>query len=449
MTEHATSISQQVANDLEGVIDGSPLRSEDKARLRAIVIGAIPGNRDLPLFLLAKAIAAHLVAHPEQKRKGILFDLLSSANAPLRERMGRLYLALLNFLASMDGYRYFETTSSALDALASSPHEDSSIKACTSVFAGALYRYRSEHLPADRHRGQFNDIRRFLGDLRPEGATPTDGDALEFWYAEADRTRWTLYETVLGAMISYSQALELELFARSTVSLDNPNEAQGSMEAQTFSYGSLDEILNEAIDAVETSTLKIFKQKELAELHRFARLGRHAMSWERSSWALFAFGPFQASLVQLERQGDPGGKRIAMAACEGGPSYADIGDRMAANKEIAMECLALAASISQGTPDDGNAAGGSIYQSNPSAKATAMMRRNSFSSHEPQVLHEELERLQPALTTLSEALTRLVRRWKARLQGSSDGGFHDDKTRFAEKLAALYLHNGKSANGTT
>jgi hypothetical protein len=447
MNERVFNVSQQVVNDLEGVVDASTLGPEQRFRLRAIVIGAIPGNRDLPLYLLAKAVAKYLAAGSASRKPSVLFDILSSGHDHREERIGPLNLALLNFLSSMDGYRYFETISSAVDRLATAPLDPSSLKGFTSTLAGCLYHYRTDHLPTERHRSQFNDIRQFFSAHRPQDGAPRDGDALEFWCQEADRSRWTLYETALRSMTSYSEALEIARLGEPPMSIDDDGVAAQAEQADTPFYGSLDDILDEAISALEGSPLKIFKQKELGDLSRFGRLGRHALGWAQSSLTLFAFAPFQGSLVQLERQGDPGERRAELAACRDASTYAEIRDRMASCTAMAEDCLALAASLSQGQHGNDNASGCSIHQGNPSARVTAMMRRKSFSGFEPHELRELLEPIEPALATVAGALARLVRSWTARLQASSDGGFGEDRQRFATKLASLYLRKASAADG--
>ncbi|MEP9390558.1 hypothetical protein [Mesorhizobium sp. KR9-304] len=438
--EAAASASQQVVNDLEGVVDAASLGAIEGGRLRAIVIGATGGNRDLPLFLLAKALAHYLSVTSSMRVSNSLFDLLALANRLPRTKIGKLNLALLDFLASMDGYRHFEAISEAYQSLSASPHEASAIKACTSKFAACLYRYRAQYLPAERHRSQFNDIRQYLRLHYPNEPLPRDGSALEFWCREASRSRWTLYETVLYAMISYLDSVELVRATGSVVNLDDPKGLHLADDQAQYHYGSLDDVLDEAIDVIATAKLKIFKRTELSDLQRFAHLGRHALSWARSSLTLFAFGPFQSSLVQFERQGDAAGQGSQLIACEGGASYVDIKDRMASYLTTVNDCLALAVGVEPDAGTNENAANHSTL----SNKASAMMRRKSFSGLEQAEFRAELERLEPALGTVGSALARLVRSWGTRLKAGSDGGFADDRTRFAAKLAALYLSNEKS-----
>ncbi len=286
--------SELVSNDLELVIEAARLSSAERRKLVAIVSGAVPGNRDRPLFLLARAIEQLLDEDRIPRRPGVLFNLLASN--PGKGLASRLDLALLNFLASMDDYRYFEAIASAMDRLAASSLGLEAIKGCTSNLASCLHKYRAQHLSTQRHRQKFADIAQFLASRPSE--EPEDADALEFWRREATSTRWTLFETVLQALVSYSLASEVIRATKGSFSLDAEGPFDGVSGSADFALGSLVEMLNIAIDAMDQPHLKIFKNKELSLLRRIATLGRFAATWPRSTFTLCALAPYQASIVQ-------------------------------------------------------------------------------------------------------------------------------------------------------
>lgn len=428
--------SNKIVDDLSGIASYDELGASEKRQLTSVVVGAVPGNRDRPLFLLVRSIR-DCVVNIHGKKENIIFKLLIKDGVSSSKNLRRGDVALLDFLASMDSYRYFEEISGAIDSLAKLPNDTMATKECTSVFSKCLYRYRVDHLPAERHRMQFNDIRKFYVARGSVDSTPVDGDALEFWSQEADRSRWTRYETVLLALVAFAESLELSDAIGAIASLDDEQARLDPSDEHSIDYGSLNEILQNTVAALANSSLKIFKQTEIDDLERFARLGRFAASWPRSSWAWMAFGPFQASLVQIERQGS-GTNGIKTASCQDGDTYVEIVSRFARHLKTATDCLTLAEAVSD---EFSRKNGASVSMTNVDAPSDVkgLLRRKSFSSLSPVEIHRELEELYSSIAELKAGLNYLVRVWDRRIDRKLAIWFFDDQRRFAMKLADLYL----------
>jgi len=431
--------SEHVMNDVDAVADAHELRSEERVRLARVVTGAIPGNRDRPLYILAKAIS-----QLDRSLDLSLFDLVA---APANTGSGLLLWlgdrALLDFLASMDGYAFFDEIRDAVGELLAAGGSDEAVRACASRFARALYRYRQTYLPHERHRKAFNDIRAFLSEQTPPRTAPSDGDALALWTEKGSRAHWSTYDAALASMVSFADALVLEA-SRTPASLDDIDLDRFSVEpGMGRDLGeSAATLLNEAVLCLEKLPLKIFLGREHARLRQLAKLGRFAASWPHSSVALLALGPMQGSAIQhLRTRADCPDIKPASPFSDG---YTDTLSGYAEFEERARDFLKLLAAV---TGDDENASARSMKDVlreletrdlEAAKRIEGMMRRKSFAEIEPEALFDVLNGVEGELATVAARVGIAVRSWARLLHGRSPDLFRDDEAVFIAKLQKLY-----------
>ena len=432
-----------VANDIEGVALAHDLSQRERSALTAIVVGAVPGNRDRPLFRLAGAIARAFAESPPLPDGHCLINLLAETVGSHRGPLHRLDAALLDFLISMDGFSDTEAVEEAALPLARVPGSAEAMRACANGFARALYRYRAANLPAERHRAKFTDIRRFLATANGDPRSPGDGDPLDFWCEYGSRDNWTLYETVLEAFLAYEIARETSRAAAPVGSMREPEEpgqpAWERAETQLLAYRDLDEELDTAIAELTDSGLKIFKETETARLKKLLHLDRFARNWPRATLCLLSLSPHQASLVQLVKDRADGDRLADTARCCGGEDYASIMTALLDLDRTADEARRLADAI---LPDE---AGDEFCPepSNPTSDAilreSRLMRRKSFKMVDAETLGKELQSLASALAAVRGFLGTVQRGWKAWSEARALAAFREDRERFAAKLQSLYL----------
>jgi len=430
---------EQVGNDVDAVAEANRLKSGQRTRLARIVTGAVPGNRDRPLYLLA-----HAISRLDQARDLSLFDLVA---APAAAGSGFLLWlgdrVLLDFLASMDGYAHFDEVRAAVEELLAAAGSEDAVRACASRFARVLYRYRQQYLPEERHRKAFREIRTFLSSGEPARSAPADGDALAFWAVHGTRSHWTTYEAVLSSMMSFADALELRA-SRTPSSLDDfdlermPAGSGGDLSSGECARS----LLSEAVLRLGEGALKLFLGKELVQLEQLARLGRFAASWPRSSLAMLALGPLQSSAIQQLRTGTA--RSHATSAARSGDGYAETHSRYSELAQRARDFLLLLAGSARA---DENPPVEPIEillreletrDSEAAKRIQSMMRRKSLAEIGPQHLLAALDAVEDELATVSERVGIAARGWTRLLHGRSPDLFRDDEAVFMAKLNALY-----------
>ncbi|MEZ5840959.1 MAG: hypothetical protein R3D02_11240 [Hyphomicrobiales bacterium] len=419
------------------------LSQRERSALTAIVVGAVPGNRDRPLFRLAGAVARAFAGSRPLPDGHALINLLAEALGTGRGPLHRLDAALLDFLLSMDGFAEAAAVEAAAADLVAEPQSAEAMRACANGFARALYRYRAANLPAERHRAKFADIRRFLSTPEGDPRSPGDGDPLAFWCEFASRENWTLYETVLDAFLAYEIARETSRAAAPVGSIrdpdDNGQSAWERSETQLLAYRDLDEELDEALSELAASDLKIFKETETARLKKLLHLGRFARNWPRATLCLLALSPHQASLVQLVKDRAEGERLSDTARCCGGDNYPSVIGALLELDATAAEATRLADALrrrslaNDSCPDPSKPTGDAIL------RESRLMRRKSFKMLDADKLGIELDRLTPALAVLRGFLGTVQRGWKAWSEERATAAFRDDRERFAAKLHSLYL----------
>ena len=439
--------SPQIANDLEGVVLAHGLSVGERSMLAAIVVGAVTGNRDLPLYRLTRAIGRVCRSIPTAAAGGAI-GLIGYLLVERDPAMPRLSTALLDFLLSMDGFAEVEAIEAAVAPLLAEPGSEAAMRDCANGFARALYRYRSRHLPSERNRAKFADLRRYLGADGARARHIEDGDALDFWVDFGSRESWTLYETVLDGMVAYCLAEE-ECRAAAPVGggpLDEDGETMvlwERCERQAIASTDLGESLAEAVAAFEEMPLKVFKEVELQPIRKLARLGRFAQVWPRSSLGLMAFAPCQASIVQLVKDRAPSERLAEVAECAAAADYRDVIATTAGYARTLDEVAALADAVG----GDENGPRPSTEQTIPSAKDFPLMRRKSFKAMPAADLAAALDGLREPQQSLKSFLDRVVRHWSARFDKTAEENSARDRGRFSAKLRSLYLSGAEVNHG--
>lgn len=430
--------NEQVGNDVDAVTEAHGLRSEQRLRLARIVTGAVPGNRDRPLYLLAQAISR---LHHAQNLS--FFDLVAAPDTGSGLLLWLGDRALLDFLASMDGYSHFDEVRDAVEKLLAGAGAAEGVRICASRFARALYRYRQQYLPDERHRKVFREIRSFLARAEPARAALGDGDALVFWAAHGTRSHWTTYEAVLSSMMSFADAFELRA-SRTYASLDDLDlDRMPAGSGTGLSSGECARsLLSEAVARLEEGSLKLFLAKELVQLEQLARLGRFAASWPRSSLAMLALGPLQASAIQRLRTGTA--RPHTKSAARMNDGYAETLSAYSDLAERARDCLMLVAGTERFDenasvePMDAVLRELESRDREAAKRIQSMMRRKSFAGIGPDALIEVLDAAQDELLTVAERAGIAARSWARLLKDRSPDLFRDDEAAFLAKLNSLY-----------
>lgn len=427
-----------VVNDLTAICEAHALTTEGTARLARIVAGAVPGNRDRPLFLLARAICERL---PAQTSLEPVFALILPDDPGALPR--RLDRALLDFLLSMDGHAAFAEIRETLSGLHwTSPEAPGVLARCLSR---CLYRYRSTHLPAARHQAAFGALRRHLHGTRPADPVPRDGDALDFWEVNASRSDWTLYRTAFESLAAYDDALALTASWQPAVSLDTPELAALPQEDARLRISQAEAepgaALTRAADALEAAPVKLFLGRELDDMRALAGIGHHGLRWPRASMALLALGPCQGSAVQHLRRGTEMVPE-AVCNCAAAPDYATLCARYAAIRQQARDALWLGLQQGQtvSSPPEGDetASVASMASAETQRRLRRMLRRKSVAGCPAAELTRWLLMLRPELIAVEDELRRVLRVWSGLGTDRLDDCFSEDRRRFAAVLMALY-----------
>ncbi|MBU1175860.1 MAG: hypothetical protein KKH72_10710 [Alphaproteobacteria bacterium] len=430
--------SPQVRNDIETVVETHGLAGAAREKLIRIVTGAMPGNRDLPLYGLAR----HVQRVARTRGGASLFDLLAPVAAgDGGEGLPRLSLAVLDFLATMADYGYFDAIAGGVALLATGEGEKS-LSEAVSVFAASLHSYRVAHLPFENRRQAFSTIRSHFEAARPGSGLPEDGDAIAFWSMVASPEGWTTYAATLGALVDFVAAAETRE-STATVSLDMLREKGFDPQSGAFDGDDGEEPdLTEAIDSLAAADLKLFKGPELDDLRRLAAALPALRRWRRSGSALLSFGPVQNVLVQLKRQ-SAGANRLAEAA--GCAAAEDYRQKLEAFADIAHVCHDIALLYRRlGETGGQNAPGASIGDAKTEDRIARMLRRQSLASRTPGELRAAIGNVLPALAVVATRLKSCVSSLETWPADGRDAAFAADRKAFADTFGRLYCSAGNT-----
>ena len=423
--------SSQVRNDIETVAETHGLAGATRERLIRIVTGAVPGNRDLPLYGLARNVQTAVAG----RGGATLFDLIAPpSDGDDGPRLSRLSRAVLDFLATMSDYGHFDEIARGVSLLSGTG--ETVLSEAVSIFAASLHNYRVAHLPFENRRQAFSIIRRHFDTARPGSGLPEDGDAITFWSVVASPEGWTTYAATLSALVDFVAAAQTRE-AMTSVSLDMLQEK--GFDPQTGAFDSdedEDPDLLQAVDTLANADLKLFKGPELEEVRRLAAALPALRRWRRSGSALLSFGPVQNVLVQLKRQSAEVNRLTETAGCTSAENY---GQKLATFAEIALVCRDVAL-LYRRLGENGNrtAPGASIADAKAEERIARMMRRQSLASRTPSELRTAISEMLPALAMVATRLDRVVSSLEAWPVDGRNAGFAADREVFAETFGRLY-----------
>lgn len=415
---------ERVASDVTMVADTHNLSPQESARLRRVVVGAIHGNRDRPIFLLARAI----VATGEED----IFKLL----IPGASRLSKSDTALLDFIVTAAA-QTDEGFASLSEEVRNSGNNEDALQRLTARLSSLLHGYRTQMLPEARHHNIFTAIRRFLGRKRPDDPVPRDGDAPEFWASEATRSFLTKYLTALSGLVDFEEAGRLALSWRRSVALDDPAALALTEEMAEEATSSEDGVVESyvgALDEVASAPIKILLGHERSTLLELAAHASVVERWPCSVIAGAAFSPVQAVITQASRRdGDQVDPTAHMMRVQ---PYAEICAQHDQLFEKLEDCLHLVHLCT--LPPNETASARSKLSTERRKRIDAMMRRQSFAALEDASREEHLKLLVAPLVQLHGMLHRYVGTWKKLDTKRRDLWELEHRTLFSEKFRSLY-----------
>jgi hypothetical protein len=388
--EHASS-------DLVLIAETHHLSARERIELVRIVTGAILGNRDRPLFLLALKLFS--------KGDADLLSMLMPAASGLR----RIDTALLDFLITI-AMESAEAVAHIIAAFEAARCTADPARAFTPALSAVLHSYRLRVLSDTRHHNVFTAVRRYLAGCRPEDPRPRDGDAPRFWMAEGRRDFLTRYVTALHALADYAEAARLAASWRESVTLDVAEAipTSGSEEDIVTAEDSLaPERLATSLALLEEAPIKMLlahEREALAELGEYTAL---VLRWPGDVQAALTLGPVQAAITQVLRR--TGGRVDIATLIDKGPSRQDVLDRIEEIDGSLTTCLHLIHQSTMPASETGSA------RSSPPAVDTrrlaAMKRRQGFSDHSVDSRNAILTGLIEPVLLMVRLLERYRRAW--------------------------------------
>ena len=429
--EQADFRAPVLAADIASIAEAHRLSENDRARLLRIIAGAVTGNRDRPIFLLATRVCA--------LERAELFDLIIPGACTL----GRQDVALLDFLTTAtakDAGAFDEL----LEAFASAPHQSDPARYLAGHLSRRLHAYRSEYVPDARHHNLFTAIRRFYTKHRPEDPLPRDGDALSFWEAEGSRVFLTRYVTALHGLADFADAARLAAPWGHAVALDDFDAKQLSEEEAI--YADSDDPLNQgvlatSISGVAAARVKLLLARELDEISTLAAIATAARRWPLAALAALAYGPVQNSITEAARREIEAPDVAAHMARS--DRYQDIRDRYARLTDKLLDALHL---IHIAGLDDLEIA--SVRSSMPAdrrKRIDAMERRKSFAEMEAEEHRGTLVALTEPLLTLKALLEATAETWT----NLSTTRLSETQIQDAERFLAMFqnIYQSQDARG--
>lgn len=423
------ALHEQAQAAIDCIADTHRLSAHERQTLARIVTGAIPGNRDRPLFLLAIKLFSNGDA-----------DLLSMI-MPAANGLRRIDTALLDFLltVALDSAEAVSKLFAAFDAARCTADP---ARALTPSLAAVLHAYRLRVLPETRYHNVFTAVRRFLAGSRPEDPRPRDGDAPRFWVAEGRRDFLTRYVTALQALADFAEAALLADSWRYPVSLDDPDplKVSSAHDDSLVAEGLCDESdLRGSLEALVDAPIKLLLAHEREALGTLICHAALVLRWPGDVQAALTFGPVQATITQaLRRNGSPVDLGLLI---DKGPSRQDVLDRIAELDASLSACLHL---IHQSiTPASEIGSARSSLTAVDTRRIAAMKRRQDFTDHSIADRNAVLtELIEPVLL-----FNRLLQRYKRALDrlGPERGATLEQAHRemFLRKFSMLYPEGQK------
>jgi hypothetical protein len=276
------------------IVEAHGLSRAEAERLRRVATGAVPGNRDRPLFLLAVSVL--------RSESDDLLTLVLPRCGPLSRAQAAL-LDLILTASLEDGAQ----AARLIGALSEARRMGDPVKALASEFAAILHVWRRQNMLEARNHNVFTAVRRFLKRHRPHDPLPRDGDTPVFWEAEATRDLLARYSTALRALADYAEAARLAATWRDVRSLDDPMATDVSTE-EVGMWGWDDPLaparLEDALATIGEASIKLLLAHERESLGILASYADIVRVWPRDTCAALALGPVQNIVIQAVRRGE-------------------------------------------------------------------------------------------------------------------------------------------------
>ena len=413
-----------VISEVAFVAEAHGLSSAQQERLRRIAVGAVPGNRDRPFFMLARDVlqAGH--------------DDLLEMMLPQSSHLSQAQAALLDFLFSA-ALEDQGLTACLIGALPKALNNENPIRFLTREFVSVVQDWRRRRLPLTQHQNVFTAVRRFLRQCRPDDPFPRDGDALNFWRVEGTRNLMTRYTTAFRALADYAEAAWLLKTWDEIRPADE--EAFERLAAQSTDAGVEEDLmepgrLGAVLQVLEKQPIKVLLSHELDSFARLATYGDVVRRFPGDTFAALNLGPVQSNVIQALRRGGEVGSSdefvvMAKSFDEMWRDHAELDEALVA----ALHMVARKIGFSSKMQLNRSSRSISIEK-----RIAVLERRQSIATLSVEERPDDLRALMEPLVTLKALMERYLGAWET--LGASRGAELERGQRvlFQEKLNALY-----------
>jgi hypothetical protein len=416
--------SEQLCADVTLISDTHRLSQAERLQLTRMIVGAIPGNRDLPIFLLAAKICEADIHD--------LFDLI----IPGQTALARLEAAFADFVitvATIDA----STVEKLLIEFDAARQNDDPVRAVSGALSRVLHGYRVHVLPETRHHNVFTAIRRFYAHHRPQDPTPRDGDAIVFWEAEGTRSFLTRFVTALKSIVDYADAARLAATWRHGVALDDidaqelPQDAGAEMAEDD---PIAPERLESSIAAVTGTPLKLLLSSEIDKLRALASIAGAARRWPSDTMSALCFSPVQSMITEAMRR-DHTALDVS-AYLYRAENYTDVRAFYDLLNDKLLDALHLI--HLDGLPEPEMVSARSSMTGERRKRIKAMERRRSFVRMDESVFPAALLNLVEPLITLRMLVEAVCTPWNKFSSDYLGNLQHEHEARFRGKFEQLY-----------
>lgn len=249
-------------------------------------------------------------------------------------RFGRMpfLMALYEFLATMDGFGFYEDLSGIFDDLAAATASIAAVKAATNKISSRLRHYRRAHMTWAKNDENFDRIFPFLAARAENNEISIDDESiLDFWLLHSHGKEFRWYKTVFHNFIKLMRALEKSKRSEaveSAVIIGGDFEA-GEVEpdARAYDLGAFGEWTSPftVFDEPDLSQFNFFKDKsERKPLEPLMRFGPEAIKLPLAFLRVESFAPIQSGItndLRVKRGARSVRDRIT---CSAASSYTDI-----------------------------------------------------------------------------------------------------------------------------
>ncbi len=423
----ATAQTGQLSADLQSVRDAHDLTADQARRLALKVCGLVKGNRDAPLFHLARK----LVATGERD----LFALL----APDSVALGHEDRAFLDFMISV-ALRDSDDFAALSGLLANHTNKAERIGALTRKLSSLLHAYRSQVIPETRHHNVFTAIRSFLKNRRSAAPEPRDGDALEFWVLTGRRDFLTRYSTVLNGLADYAEAQVTAAYWAHPLALSQSADMPDSdistdMAEQDAEMVTASIVMHLA--TLENANAKLMLATERENCRLIADQVEALARFPRSALLALTCAPVQNAVIQalrMHKNAPPDIDALLAAAAR----FANMMEQIDALAQTVEDCLHLIHAVT--APKDESTLARSRWDARRQKRIDTMLRRKSLADMAPEDLRESVLYQSEALLALHTMLTGVRRVLDARRRDALAEHEDQDRAGFALKLTALYTN---------